>query len=198
MDDIDDRYENAKIYKLESNVNDLFYLGSTVNSLARRLRGHKDAYRAYQKGTRGYCSSFDVLATGDYCISLYKDYPCHNKMQLDMEEGYEIEHNLQYTGCVNECIAGMSARFGGMKQYKKELWKNTEIIECECGGKYHGTNFRQRHFHSKIHQYWEEHGQPRPKKDDLFRCECGVKHMFKNRARHFESLKHQKYLASKE
>ena len=198
MDEVDERYENGKIYCLSSNNSDLFYLGSTVLSLAKRLQCHENEYRRYQKGThRSYCSSYDVLATGNYSISLLNEYPCHNKRQLEMEEGYEIEHNLQYAGCVNQYIPGMSVRLGGKNQYMKELWKNTEIITCECDGKYHDCTYeRKTHFETKIHKYWIEHGEVLPKRYESIRCGCGGQYTIPGRTRHFESLKHRKYIAS--
>ena len=202
MSDIDQRYENGKIYCLSSNNSDLFYIGSTIQPLAKRLQYHEYHYRAYQKGKGDYYSSYDVLATGDYSISLYNEYPCNSKSELDLEEGYEIEHNLQYAGCVNRSIPGMGARFGGRKQYKKQWqaqnWKNTEIIQCGCGGTYHDCTYqRKKHFHSNKHKYWEEHGQVKPKGNDLIRCECDGRYIFQNRANHFKTRIHQKYLASK-
>ena len=197
MDDIDERYHRGKIYCLRSNNSDLFYLGSTIHTLEKRLRHHESHYRAYQKGTDNYCTSYDVLATGDYEIVLYNEFPCHNRMQLEIEEGYAVEYYMQYAGCVNECIPGMSARFGGKKQWDAEKWKNTEIIHCSCGGKYHDcTKSRKRHFESKIHKYWIENGQVKPKGNDLIRCECGGQYTFDHRTDHFKTLKHQKYIAS--
>ena len=197
MDDIDERYENAKIYKLESNVSDLFYIGSTINSLARRLQLHENNYRAYQKGTyRSYCSSFAVLDTGDYSISLYNEYPCQNKMQLEIEEGVAVQYYMQYAGCVNRYIPGICARLGGRKQYMKELYK---IIHCKCGGTYHDyITARKLHFETKIHQYWIEHREVKPKKNESIHCECGGQYIKRDRARHFRRLRHQKYLASQE
>ena len=199
MDEVDERYENGKIYKLDSNVNDLFYIGSTVQSLARRLQHHERHYRAYQKGTYHYCSSFDVLATGNYEIVLYNDYPCHNKMQLEIEEGYAVENHLQYAGCVNQRIPGMYTRFGGIKQYMKELWKNIEIIQCECGGKYHDCTYNRKiHFKTDKHKYWEEHDEARPKGNNSIQCECGGQYTISNRARHLKRNMHKKYLENQE
>ena len=35
------RYSNAKVYKLISDVDDYFYIGSTCTSLSKRLHQHK-------------------------------------------------------------------------------------------------------------------------------------------------------------
>ena len=199
MGDVDARYQEGKIYSIKSNVKDLFYIGSTIHSLARRLQGHEEHYRRYQKGKAPYCSSFDVLATGDYDIVLYNKFPCHNKEQLELEEGYSVEYYMQYDGCVNKVIPGMVARAGGkkqyMKQYMKEMRKNTELIECDCGVSYRDcTSNRKRHFESAKHKYWEKHGEVKPLGNNSIQCECGGSYTINHRARHFKSVTHKKYL----
>ena len=78
-------------------------------------------------------------------------------------------------------------------------WKNTELVQCGCGGTYHDcTKGRKRHFNSDKHKYWIEHGELKPKKNESIHCECGGQYTIENRNRHFKSIRHLKYLASQE
>ena len=47
------------IYKLVSG--NKVYIGSTIQSLNRRLTEHRSEYKRYVAGKRPYCASFDVI-----------------------------------------------------------------------------------------------------------------------------------------
>ena len=56
------KYQKGKIYKLVCESTGLIYIGSTINSLSRRLSRHKSQYILYQKEkTKNYSYSFKVL-----------------------------------------------------------------------------------------------------------------------------------------
>ena len=101
-------FTDAKIYRIWSPSRpDLgCYIGSTSKTLRRRLDGHRALYRAYLSTNKGYCSSFDILESGDFAIELVQAYPCENREQLNLREGYWI---LNTPGCVNRNIAGRSS-----------------------------------------------------------------------------------------
>ena len=74
-------YKMGKIYKIIGN--DLTYIGSTTESLNKRLQRH----RQYVKDNR-YCSSSKVLDNGNEKIELIELYPCENKKELIEREQY--------------------------------------------------------------------------------------------------------------
>ena len=61
-------YQKAKIYKLWSPSKNLVYYGSTIETLSRRLAGHKSAYK---KGKNN--SSKLIIECEDYKMELMEN-----------------------------------------------------------------------------------------------------------------------------
>lgn len=106
-------YQKAKIYKIWSPSKNLFYYGSTTQTLAQRLAKHLSNYKYYTKDNTktSYMTSFLILECEDYKIELIEDYPCNNKEQLHKKEGEYIKNNE----CVNMVVAGR-----GNKEYYQD------------------------------------------------------------------------------
>jgi hypothetical protein len=131
-------YQKGKIYKLWSPQGNEIYIGSTVNSLAKRLSQHK-SYRD--------CNSKYLFENyNDVRIELIEEYPCDNKIQLNKKEGEHIRNNT----CLNRCIPGRTKK----EREKKYRENNKEHLNkkfvCECGGKYTHQN-KAAHSKTKIH-----------------------------------------------
>jgi hypothetical protein len=97
---------NAKIYRIVSFSTGKQYIGSTCDSLSRRMSGHKSNYKQYQKGNAGYSTSYEVLGHGDAIIYLIETPECKTLDELHKREGEVI----QTTECVNKVIAGGSQK----------------------------------------------------------------------------------------
>jgi hypothetical protein len=98
-------YSKGKIYKLV--CGDLTYIGSTIQSLAKRKGGHKVAYKKYKyENSKIYYTSFQLFELdepNDYKnidIILIENCPCENREQLIRRERFHIEN----TECVNKNI----------------------------------------------------------------------------------------------
>ena len=116
------KYENSKIYKLWSPSKNIIYIGSTTQSLSRRLAKHLTDYREYNKdNNKAYYTSFIVLECDDYKIELLEDYACNNKQQLERKEGEYIKNNI----CCNKRVAGRTIKeyYEDSKEQKKEYRK---------------------------------------------------------------------------
>ena len=87
----DIRYQQGKIYKIVCNITNEIYIGSTIETLNRRLTNHKVK-------TKRPCMSKQILDRGDYKIELIKDYPCNNEEELKWEERKYIDNNI----CINK------------------------------------------------------------------------------------------------
>lgn len=98
------RYQNGKIYKLVSNVSDKIYIGSTCNTLAKRLAEHKKTHKRFTNGKILNKSSSTELfkLDGEVKIILIEDFPCKSKNELVKRERVHIESNI----CVNKKIPG--------------------------------------------------------------------------------------------
>jgi group I intron endonuclease len=82
-------YSRGKIYKLVSDVDDKFYVGSTAKQrLCNRKAGHK--IDAKTKPTPAHIH-FNKIGWENVKIVLIEEYPCENKMQLERQERFWIE-----------------------------------------------------------------------------------------------------------
>lgn len=152
------KYDNGKIYKIESDLGDLIYIGSTTKErLSSRLAQHVYVYRNKPKDgvpkkgkSPNYTSTilFDKYGVENCKIILIENYSCKSKDELTAREA----HYIQTMQCVNK---NSPAKFDWDKYYdkhKEELkarsksWRinnlehvkkqSGEKIECACGSKF--------------------------------------------------------------
>ena len=71
-------YSNSKIYEIICRLTEERYIGSTTETLSRRL--------AYHRLPSNECSSRQIIERGDFYINLLEDCPCENKDQLRKKE----------------------------------------------------------------------------------------------------------------
>ena len=71
----ENKYQRGKIYKVASNKTEDIYIGSTCETLSRRLSQHRQDYKKYLKGKHDYITCWEVLKTDDYFIVLIENYP---------------------------------------------------------------------------------------------------------------------------
>jgi hypothetical protein len=143
-------YNNGKIYKLWSPKGDGIYIGSTVNSLARRKANHKSGYI----NKTSHCNSKILFEKyNDVRIELIEEFPCENKMELNKKEGYYI----RTLDCVNRCVAGRTP-----KEYKKEWFEDNKERIIEQKKEWHEKNkehikeYREKN-REKIKEYQKEY-----------------------------------------
>jgi hypothetical protein len=108
-------YNNGKIYKIESHLGDLVYIGSTTKQyLSQRMDCHRTAYKRWKNDKCRLTTSFKVFeeyGVENCSIVLIESYPCESKDELRTREGYYIKT----IDCVNKNIAGRTK-----KQYRLE------------------------------------------------------------------------------
>jgi len=71
-------YSNGKVYEIICKITGERYIGSTVDTLARRLTKHRLLSNR--------CVSKNIIIRGDYYINLLDECDCENKMQLLKKE----------------------------------------------------------------------------------------------------------------
>ena len=145
-------YSQAKIYKIECNITNEVYYGSTVKNLNARISQHNS----------DKISSSQILKRGNYTYKVIEEYPCDSKFELETRERWWIENNV----CVNKNIPTRTKAEHRqdtrehISQYNKDYWeknkkKRQQIgsrkIKCECGGKYTHEH-KQVHCRTKKHQ----------------------------------------------
>jgi len=97
-------YTQGKIYKIVSDLTDKIYIGSTTQTLCKRLAKHKSNHKGFLNGKDKYITSFELFKLGETRIELIEDFPCERKEQLHAREGYYIK--LFKDICVNKTIMG--------------------------------------------------------------------------------------------
>jgi hypothetical protein len=108
-------FENSKIYRIDGNG--LTYIGSTTESLQKRLKRHRD----YIKEGR-YCSSSKVLSDVNHKISLVEEFPCKNKFELTEKEYY------WFSNIVN--CNDISPHKQKINVYEKYVKNNPEVVKA--------------------------------------------------------------------
>jgi len=143
-------YLRGKIYRIVSNVSSKQYIGSTVQVLSERFRGHKKDYEKSKTKEHTKCSvaiMFDTDGVDNCEIVLIEDYPCNSKDELHRRERYWIEKEE----CVNICIPTQTPK--EWRERNKEILKEKKNrhCDCECGGKYVWDS-KRRHERTAKHQ----------------------------------------------
>lgn len=103
MRDFNKLAKNSKIYVIKSkNCSDV-YIGCTSElTLSRRLSKHVYDFKRYNDTSpivRSYCSSFQILANGDYSIECLED--CCD-IQTREELFKKEQHYINILPCVNK------------------------------------------------------------------------------------------------
>ena len=161
-------YRNAKIYVLKRTKNGrIFYVGSTIAPLSKRVGQHIGALRNESK--QKYPLYSYILKKGGkraFYIELYKTYPCDSREQLVKMERRVITrltgkgiklYNHQVPGRTKSEYAKTDKIKDYQRQYRanhkeKRLKYDPITIQCECGLTYVGLGHKKRHEQSIKHQ----------------------------------------------
>lgn len=207
-------YKNGKIYKIVSDQTDKIYIGSTTDSLSRRIAKHQCDYKKYLNGNRHYISSFDILKYDDAKIYLIEDYPCERKEQLLRREGEYIKENKG--GCVNNKIPGRTTleyrqnTKDNKSQYDKKYYQKNKDKKIDTSKQWYEANkdnkkeydliYRQKNKDkiSKQKQEWRRDNKDKINertRTNRYICEvCNSELRRADKSRHERSIKHQQNL----
>ena len=101
-------YKNGKIYMIYPCVKNAdkgdIYIGSTIQSLAERMRGHRHDYN-HKCSNITSMILFEKYGLENCKIELIHNYPCDTKQELLREEGKIMRER----DCVNKVLAGRTA-----------------------------------------------------------------------------------------
>ena len=208
-------YQNSKIYRIVCNITGKQYIGSTRQSLSKRLAKHRCDFK------RGICiTSREIIENGNYDIILVENYSCNNKDELHKRERYFIE----ILDCVNKVIPGRTMKeyrqdnkdiinekkkqyYENNKEHFKQYYENNKDVLNEKSKQHYENN--KEHIREKSKQYREDNKEYfkqyyENNKDVLIEkgkqtitCECGSVVRKYTINRHYKSKKHIKYLEKK-
>jgi len=167
------------------------YVGSTIQTLKRRLVKHESDYRT---GNR-YCSSQEILKQGGYKIILIKNFPCSSENELWREEG-KFQRDLV---CVNNNIAGRTKKeyYSDNREMinakMKEHYINNREVKLAYQAEYSIKN--QVVINAKKKAYYIKNREVvLSKGKEKFSCECGGKYTTRDKTKHFKTKKHQNHI----
>ena len=84
-------FKKGKIYCIVCFETGRLYIGSTTDYLSGRLGDHKTCWRRKKCGiSEKWCSSHEILNSGNYGIFLIENYPCESRKELTSREAYWI------------------------------------------------------------------------------------------------------------
>ena len=170
------KYHTSKIYKISSPQCEKFYIGSTTETLNRRLSKHKADYTGYIKGNRMNVTSFEIVKFDDAIIELIKNVKCESRKELERIEGDCIKEH--HDRILNKNVAGRT-----MKEYK-ETHKN-EIKE------------KMKEYREANKEKFKEYRETNKEKlYEKFDCECGGKYISQHKTTHNKTQKHQLYISN--
>ncbi len=213
-----EKYQNGKIYQIVDNAYTKYYIGSTVESLSRRMSHHKTKYKQFLNGDYHYITAFDLFNEFGFhkCkIELVEQYPCKNKEELDAREGFHIRKNE----CVNKRVEGRSAKewyidnkHNVLEQTKEWKQNNPDLVKQQTsryreknrnkinqyyhdnkdkGKQYHEIN--REHIRERMHTYYQKNAEKIKTTGAVkITCPvCGSCIRKSDKSKHEKSLKHQ-------
>jgi len=172
-------YSNGKIYQIWSPFRpDLLpYVGSTTQTLARRIAGHRSVSR-----TKNTTSKIHFEQPGAR-IELICEFSCANRMELEREEG----RHIRALECCNKLNAGVTPeeRNARRAEYRQA---NREEIRANA------AEYRQANKEA-VRAYKAEYRQAnkeaiRARNAQKIQCECGATLSRSCIARHRRSARH--------
>ena len=177
------RYSKGKIYKVVDIGHNKMYIGSTVESLSKRMERHRSKYKEYLRGdgdnTRVYWL-FDEFGVENCKIELIENYPCNSREELEAQEGKHQQSNK----CINKVIAGRTVQ---------------EYLQDE----YDYISFQKKIYRELHPEQRKGESQRRYEKlkhilSEKYICECGSITTLRSKSKHNKTQKHQDWLKEQE
>jgi len=205
-------YSKGKIYKIVCNETGLIYIGSTIQALSERLRGHKNKYKEWLNKKRDYTSSFKILENDNYNIILIENYECKCKDELRARERYWQDQikcvNIQKAFTTNEekkkqqQITDKEYRKNNIdkyKKYQKEYYKNNiDNVKKKVHEWYKETNYYEKNKVLKKEKSKEYYNNNKniilEKHKEKIQCECGSIINKSDLNKHLKSIKHNNFI----
>ena len=177
------KYHTSKIYKISSPQCEKFYIGSTTETLNRRLSKHKSHYKRYiEKGVGSRFTSFEVVKFDDAIIELIKDVKCESRKDLDKIEGECIREH--HDRILNKRIEGRTPK----------EWNELNKDKCKQQKK-EWNELNKDKLKQQIKEYYEAHkNEINDKRKEKYECECGMKLSRGGKSDHEKTKKHQLFI----
>ena len=114
-------YSKAKIYQVKNYIDDEIYVGSTCETLGKRMTKHR--YNA--KNGSSLQPKIEEHGADKFYIELIENYPCADKQELLAREG----HFIRERGTINKRIAGRSYKQWHEENKEEQAIKQKQYYE---------------------------------------------------------------------
>jgi len=203
-------YANGKIYKIVNDVNDMIYIGSTTQSLAKRWHCHKCDAKTRNQKSKIYVAMREIGVEA-FRIILIENYACSSKEELLAREQHHIDLNKNNTYNCFRAYVGLSKEEYAKLLRKECLERNPEHYN-ENNAKWSKTAYlknrekrlqeakeyvstHREHVLEYQKQYKiKNHIVLNEKKKAKIACECGATSCTSSFARHIKTKKHISFL----
>jgi group I intron endonuclease len=189
---MNNKYNNGKVYKLENNVDDEIYIGSSYNTLSKRLYKHKNTAKVKPKKVHHHLNN---IGWENVKITLIEAYPCNDKQQLLQRERYWIDIFQPSLNIVLPCRTKLEY---GKEYSKKYRIEHADIVK-ESAKKWRENNQNKiklmrdtnKQYHKSYTEAHKDKIQAQQKETTI--CDCGCKIRKYEMTRHIKTKKHQKW-----
>ena len=132
-------YSQGKIYCIRNSINDDIYIGSTCQSLSRRMSQHRSNLKHGNIGGVKLYKKMNELGREHFYIELLEEYPCENVIQLTKREGELIR---EHQSTLNSIINGRTKKeyYEENKQKFKEYYEQNRDKKLEQVRKHYEQN----------------------------------------------------------
>ena len=113
-------YANGKVYVVRNEDNDKVYVGSTTQTLSKRMAEHRRGMnKADRQHFKIYVAMKDISVDKFY-IELIENFPCDTKEQLTQREGHWIRQHDSFKNGYNGRVEGRNIQ-EWIEENKEEL-----------------------------------------------------------------------------
>ena len=172
-------YQEGKIYKVFTSINNDLYIGNTTQTLSYimkehradcKIRPHLPLYKAMVEYAKAY-----------FYIELLEKHPCNDKLELDRKEG---EYIRSLNPVMNQMIPGRGPKeryVDNKERFKQYYQDNEENIKEQMKENYQDNK-------EKIKERMREHAK---RTKEMVTCECGCELTKRGLKQHIATKKHQ-------
>lgn len=176
----------ARIYRINNDIDDEFYVGGTTQTLSKRFGDHK--LTATTKPNRKIYNHMNSLGADHFRIVLIEQIEVESKEQLRKKEDEYIRLLKPKLNMINS-VLNIDELYQKNKVYKKV---NKESIAKVV--KKYACDHKE-----EIAQYKQEYATVHKDKLDEYRkakvdCECGGKYTYCGKSQHLKSKIHREFI----
>ena len=189
-------YKNGKIYVIRNSNDDDIYVGSSCQSLSKRMAWHRDARKKDKKKHFKLYKKMNDIGVANFYIELLENYPCNSKEELLKREGEKIR---ELKPILNSKIQGrtleewLKDNEDYLREDRKNRYEKNKEKILENKKDYYIK--RKDVIKEKRKEWWENNKDKySEKRKEKMTCECGSIFRKCDKNAHLRTIKHQKFL----